>query len=74
MRKKYTNAFIEMDEQNVPEKDWATTDLEREQARDMDEFCGRDCKCGGRFVYRPTCGCMVCTKCGDVAECVDNGK
>ena len=43
-----------------------TTKLEKETATFMDGLQDNNCECGGQFQYRPTCGVMVCVKCGEI--------
>ena len=43
---------------------------EYDQVAFMDYHCSGSCNCGGRFEYRPTVGCMMCVKCGEIKiEC-----
>lgn len=55
---------------NISDSDGSKhTSQEYEDARFNDRHCGHECKCGGQFQYRPTVGCMQCTKCGEIEIC-----
>ena len=66
MTKPYENTWINVADSVGLGGSWATTPQEREQAQFVDLHCACDCACGGRFEYRPTCGVLVCTHCGDI--------